>query len=107
MIQPESTPAELKKSDLKIRVENGTGISGIAAKTRDLLNSLGYNVVSIDTADQERKDTLLKFAAGKAGFKTLITEDSKDKFGDIVIEDGLASGLDYDLLIVVGGDVNL
>jgi hypothetical protein len=100
-------PAELKKSDLKIRVENGTGLSGLAAKTKEMLTGLGYNVVSIDTASETRKETLLRFNKKAADFKTMITADTKDKFQDAVIEDSLADGLDYDLLIIIGGNVNL
>lgn len=105
-VKPESSP-ELKKSDLKIRVENGTEVPGLAAKTRDLLNGLGYDVVGIGDADESRKDTLLKFKADKFGFKTVVTEDSKEKFGNMVVEDGLKGDAEYDLLVIIGEDVNL
>jgi hypothetical protein len=98
---------ELKRPDLKIRVENGAGVSGLAAKTSDFLKQLGYNVVSIDTADTERKDTLFRFKKDKVAYKDMITEDSKDKFSGAVIEDTLAADAQYDLLIVIGGNANL
>ena len=98
---------ELKRSDLKVRVENGAGVSGLAAKTRDLLKDLGYDVVSIDTADEEREETLLRFSKDKIGFKELFTADTKDKFQDLVVEDTLKEGLDYDLLLVIGSKANL
>lgn len=97
----------LKKSDLKIRIENGTGISGLAAKTRDLFKTLGYEVVNIDTAQAERKETLLRFSKAKVTFKDLVVADTKDKFQDAVVEDTLGAGLEYDLLIVIGGHPNL
>jgi len=103
----ENKAVELKRSDLKIRVENGTGVSGLAAKTRDILNGLDYNVISIDTALDTRKETLLRFNKKSVDFKTLVTEDVKDKFQDAVIEDSLADGLEYNLLIIIGENANL
>ncbi len=106
--EPASQPSvELKRSDLKIRVENGAGVSGLAAKTRDLLTGLGYNVVSIDTAAAEREDTLLRFSKADVSFKDLVVADMKDKFQDTVIEDTLQDGLEYDLLIIIGTNANL
>ena len=101
------TKTDLKKSDLKIRVENGAGVSGLAAKTSDFLKELGYNVVNIDTADEERKDTLLRFKKSSISFKDLVINDSKEKFPDAVVEDTLANDAEYDLLIVIGGNANL
>lgn len=98
---------ELKKSDLKIRVENGAGVSGLAAKTQEFLKGFGYDVVSIDTAEAERKDTLFRFKKDKIGYKDMVVEDSKDKFQDAVIEDSLGSDAQYDLLIVIGENANL
>jgi hypothetical protein len=97
----------LKRSDLKVRVENGTGVSGLAAKTRDLLKNLGYDVVNIDTAEEERKETLLRFSKAKVNFKDMVVADMKDKFQDVIIEDSLKDGLEYDLLIIIGGNANL
>jgi hypothetical protein len=99
--------SELKKSDLKIRVENGAGVSGLAAKTSDFLKALGYEVVSIDTAENERKDTLFRFKKDKIGYKDLVITDSKEKFPDAVVEDTAGSDAQYDLLIVIGGNANL
>jgi hypothetical protein len=36
----------------RIRVENGTQINGLAARTRDRLAAQGFNVVEIDSADR-------------------------------------------------------
>jgi hypothetical protein len=103
--------AELQRSDLKIRVENGTGVSGLAAKTRDLLKGLGYNLgegdKNIGTAQEERKDTLLRFNKAKVSYKDIVVADIKDKFQDMVVEDNLKDGLEYDLLVIIGGNANL
>jgi hypothetical protein len=94
--------AELKRSDLVIRVENGSGATGIAAKTKDVLEGLGYKVISIDTANENRESTLYKFKTSKLAFKDLVTADLKDKFPSTAVEEGIDTSMEYDLLIIVG-----
>ncbi len=97
----------LKKEDLKIRVENGAGVAGIAGKTETLLKGLGYNIVSIGNADDvDRVTTLVKFKNDKASYKDMLSADLKDKFSTLV-EEGLEEELDYDVLIVVGSDAKI
>jgi len=107
---PESVPSEqkeLKREDLRIRIENGTGVSGLAAKTRDFLNDKGYQVVSIDTAEEEREDTLLRFKESTKDFKDMMVKDLTGKIVDVKIEDNLEDSEEYDLLIVIGGNTAL
>ncbi|HOA18669.1 MAG TPA: LytR C-terminal domain-containing protein [bacterium] len=107
---PESVPSEqkeLKREDLRIRIENGTGVSGLAAKTRDSLNDKGYQVVSIDTAEEEREDTLLRFKESTKDFKDMMVKDLTGKIVDVKIEDNLEDSEEYDLLIVIGGNTAL
>jgi hypothetical protein len=99
---PEAPKAELKRSDLVVRVENGSGGTGIAAKTKDLLEGLGYKVISIDTANETRESTLYKFKTSKLAFKDMVQNDLKDKFPTTAIEEGVDTSTEYDLLIVVG-----
>ena len=104
--QSSSTPPivkeDLKRSDLVIRVENGSGVAGVAAKTQGILESLGYKVISIDTAKETRESTLYKFKTPKLGFKDLLQQDLKDKFPTTVVEEGVDTSIEYDLLIVIG-----
>ncbi len=100
---PDEPKPVLNRSDLKIRVENGTGVSGLAAKTQDYLKGLGYNVVSIGTADAVRKDTLLSFKSAKITYKDLITTDLTSMVKSVVVEGNLSDSSDYDLLVVLGG----
>ena len=103
----ESTPSEdikveLKKEDLKIKVENGAGIPGIAAKTRDFLNNLGYNVVEIGNADETgRQDTLLKIKQSKVSYTELLSKDMSESY-KVMLEEDLPETENYDVLIVVG-----
>jgi hypothetical protein len=102
----ETKPVDLKKADLSFRVENGTGVSGLAAKTKDYLSGLGYKVVSIDTADATRKDTLISFKPNKLVYKDLLLADVKEKFPDAVIDDKNRENSEYDVLVIIGEGAN-
>jgi hypothetical protein len=49
---PRSTVPAPAADAARIRVENGTQINGLAARTRDRLTAEGFNVVEIDSADR-------------------------------------------------------
>jgi len=103
----ESTPSEtekeeLNKKDLKVKVENGAGVAGIAAKTRDFLNNLGYNVVEIGNADEiGKEDTLIKIKQSKFAYKDLIVKDMEKDYR-VVAENTLPETVGYDALVIVG-----
>lgn len=93
---------ELKKSDIKIRIENGASIAGLAAKTQEFLKSLGYEIQSIDTADVDVADTVFTFKKAKVNFTEMIKADMTDKFPGITVKEDLPDSAEYDLLITVG-----
>jgi len=53
----------------RIRVENGTQINGLAARTRDRLTAQGFNVVEIDSADRfdYTQSQIISYAADATG----------------------------------------
>jgi hypothetical protein len=94
---------EVKKGNLKIRVENGAGVSGLAARTKEFLEGFGYTVLTIDTADSKVEKTILNFKPEVIGdYENLVTEDMKSSFPDIEIRQDLPEDSDYDLLIIAG-----
>lgn len=97
----------LLRENLILRVENGSGINQMAAKTEDFLKELGYGVLEIDTADTIRDATLLKFKAEFIDYKDMLVKDMSEEFPEIVIEEDLADEEDYDALIIVGTTVEL
>lgn len=111
--KPEETPEkdpnlEIKKGNLKIRVENGAGVGGLAAKTKEFLEGLGYTVLTIDTADALTKPTILRFKpSATEEYKTLISDDLKAKFPEIEVKEDLPEDSDYDLLMTVGTSYEL
>lgn len=104
----QSTPAvtepkvDLKKADLTIRVENGAGIPGVAAKARDFLKPLGYNVTEIGNyEDGDRDTTLIKIKASKVAYKDLLLNDMKGTY-QVSLEDTLPESSNVDALVIIG-----
>jgi hypothetical protein len=89
---------------VRIEILNGTGEPGVAAHTRDLLQSQGYQVVSIGDADRNDYGRTLIINYG-------IPDELVERLGvDLELEPGLSSlqGLNIsapvDVRIVVGRD---
>ncbi len=99
---PSPTVKDLDRKDLVVRIENGSGSTGIAAKTQANLEKLGYKVLEIDTAAETRDSTLFKFKNSKIDFKDLIQKDTTEYFPNVVVEEGIDTSNEYDLLIIVG-----
>ncbi len=98
----EELKPELNKQDIKIRVENGAGIAGIAAQTQDMLIEKGYDVISIGNADESgRENTLISMKPSKLDYKDMLEEDLINDF-KLEINDNLSEDLEYDVLITVG-----
>ncbi|HNU76284.1 MAG TPA: LytR C-terminal domain-containing protein [bacterium] len=106
---PEKDPnVEVKRGNLKIRVENGAGVGGLAARTKEYLEGLGYTVLTIDTADSKVQPTVLQFKSTvQKEFENLVKEDIKNKFPEIEVKDNISEDSDYDLLITVGTSSDL
>jgi hypothetical protein len=108
--KPESTPSQpvekpkpvLKKADLKIRIENGAGIAGIAAKAQTTLADLEYTVTGIGNYEGEnRNNTLIRIKKSKADYKELLTADLKDTY-ELSFEETLPETETHDALVILG-----
>jgi hypothetical protein len=97
-----------KEQDLKIRVENGAGVSGLAAKTKEFLAGFGYNVVSIDTADTSTESTILNYKKDAfTAYNDMVIADIKEKLPNTEVKQTLSNDTEYDLLITVGSSSKL
>lgn len=93
---------QLNRTELKIRVENGAGITGLAAKTRTFLQGKGYTVTGVgDAAESDRANTLVKIKISKKDYKDILMTDMKSAY-DMVVEEGLSETADYDVLVTCG-----
>lgn len=102
--EPGSAVAQSGSDWVRIEVLNGTGEPGVAARTRDLLEAQGWQVVSIGDADRSDYGRTLIINYG-------VPQELVDKVGtDLEIEpnlsrlDGLDSSAPVDVRIVVGRD---
>lgn len=99
--------SNLFRKDVTLRILNGAGIQGIAGKTQDIMEKLGYQIESIGNSDETGRDTtLLRFKPDKKQYQTLLEEDMKDFYTTEVGED-LPDDAPYDVLIVVGSDAKI
>lgn len=100
---PTPTPQkEVKRTDLKLRVENGNGVAGSAGKLKEYLEGFGYSVVSVGNADKsDYSKTTVKLPKELANYKDLLSNDLKTNYS-VEIADVSAKQTDYDVLVIVG-----
>jgi hypothetical protein len=102
-----STAEDLNRKELIAMVENGAGIPGIAGRTRDRLEDLGYVVTDVGNADEVgAPETILRFKKDFVGYADMLKEDMVEIYLDIVVEDTLDTTEAYDVLVIVGTDVD-
>lgn len=110
-VKPEATPtpamAEQKRTDLKIKVLNGTGGKGVAAAGKIYLESLGYS--NVETGNAKRTDyvkTEVVLAKAKSGYWSMLKKDLEARYsvidGFTTDEDVLASAGGVDAVVIVG-----
>ena len=93
---------EVKRTDLKIRVENGNGVAGSAGKLKEYLEGFGYTVVSVGNADEtDYEKTLVNLPNSLVDYTDLLTNDLKTNYSvEIKGVDTVPNG--YDILIIAG-----
>lgn len=96
--------AQGDRSWIRIEVLNGTGEPGVASRARDILQTQGWQVVSIDDADRSDYGHTLVVNYGIAD--SLVQEISSDLSlePNVSTLDGLNFGAPVDMRIVVGQD---
>jgi len=95
---------EIKKSDFKIQVLNGTGKSGVAGGARDFLVARGYNVVSTgNAANFNYQTTTLQAKENAQEIVDLLTNDLKERY-TVTVGLPLPEGSPFDIIIIIGGE---
>lgn len=108
---PSSTPtaspsAAVGKNEIKIQIQNGTGITGEAAYLQTLLKGLGYSDINVgNSVSQEATDTKVSFSSSvpsevvteitnklNATYQTVTKTSSGSTTYDVVIITGLRKG---------------
>jgi hypothetical protein len=102
---PEPTPTpSLDRTELKIKILNGSGISGLAGKAKDLLEAKGYEEIATGNADSfDYEETTVQIKEDKIAFLDLLVEDlSEDYLVSTDISETLEEESDFDAIVILG-----
>lgn len=95
----EAAPAT-SKTDMKIRILNGSGQSGAAATGQETLEAAGFTIDSVGNAKKfNYTTTIVYYPAGKAANAQLVA-DALTSYSVSTEENSVADG--YDALVVIG-----
>jgi len=101
---PEASPAaELKREDLKVKIANGSGVSGTAGIARDFLEGLGYQEVATGNADSyDYEETEIAIKEDKEDYLDLLMADLAEEYTLSEETSTLDEEDDFDVLVTIG-----
>jgi hypothetical protein len=100
---PTPTPS-IKRSDLKIKILNGSGTAGKASEVKDILKDKGYQEIVTGNADNfDYTQTEIAIKKDKADARMYVLEDMKDYLSNAKITT-LADTETADVVITIGSD---
>lgn len=70
---PSSTPAAVDKEEIKVQVQNGTGITGEAAYLQNILKGMGYSDIAVGNSSTQ-DETVTKVSFGSSVPASIVTE---------------------------------
>lgn len=94
----------LDRAKLSVSVQNGSGVTGAAAKASDLLKSLGYNVTSTGNADNSNfTSTTIKVKPASKDYLPVLNKDlSSNGYSIGATSSDLVATASADALVIVG-----
>ena len=80
--EEEPTPTtELERSDLSVVIHNGNGGRGVAGDASDIMEDLGYTVLSTGNADNyDYEETVIQVSSANADFLPLLEKDLGESY---------------------------
>ncbi len=104
-ISQPSPELDVDRSEVVVRVLNGSGVSGAAASAKDFLEGLGWKVASVGNADRDDyKKTEVRFTADSKSFEDLILKDLGENYDAIASNDDLEATDSADIEVIVGAN---
>lgn len=95
------TPA-LKREDLKIKVLNGSGEPGMAARAKALLEGLGYQEVAVGNADSfDYQETEIAIQDDKQEYLEMVMADLENDY-TLSTESASLEESDFDVVVTLG-----
>jgi len=99
--EPTPTTVQIKRSEIKIEVLNGSGISGEAAYLQGQLRNLGYETITTGNADKQDYTTTEVTFSSKVPeeVKNEISGKLKDLYKEVSSDTGSLSGKDIQIIV--------
>jgi len=99
-----SPSEDVDRSAAKLRVLNGSGVTGKASSTKDFLENLGWKVVTIGNADGDTyAKTEVRFKPkSKTTYEATLLKDLSDKYSASTSSDDLEATDSADIEVIVG-----
>lgn len=96
------TDPYLSEENARLEVLNGTTQVGMGKEVSDTLISYGYNVINLDTADENYENTILyDYTGGKFPYTVKFLQD---RYNTKVKKQPSTSNTDVDMVLIVGED---
>lgn len=98
---PQPTATEVNRSEIEVRVLNGTGIAGEAAFLEKELEKLGYTEIETGNASsQNQTDTTVSFSASVGeDVRKEITDALEDIYQNVEVSSKSPSGVDVEIVV--------
>lgn len=105
--KPSANPVDsatgLDRSKLGVAVQNGSGVTGAAAKAADFLKGLGYDIVSTgNAATEDFTNVTIQVKSTKASFLSLLKKDLSTNYTVGSTSSDLDASSSADALVVIG-----
>ncbi|OGE10136.1 hypothetical protein A3A60_00515 [Candidatus Curtissbacteria bacterium RIFCSPLOWO2_01_FULL_42_26] len=100
---PSPSETEVDRAKPAVRVLNGSGVAGLAASVKDMLENLGWRVASIGNADSsDYAQTEIRLKDDFASYQEALIKDLSDKYSVKISSETLDSTDSADIEIIVG-----
>lgn len=102
-VNPVDQSTGLDRSTLSIEIQNGSGVTGAAAKGSDVLKGFGYKVSSIGNADNENYENVtIQVKSTKTNFLALLKKDLGFSYTVGSTSADLSSDSTADAVVIIG-----
>ena len=102
-LPPSATEDEVDRAKPAVRVLNGSGVAGLAASVKDMLENLGWRVANIGNADSsDYAQTEIRLKDDFASYQEALIKDLSDKYSVKISSETLDSTDSADIEVIIG-----